>query len=93
MQDVEWVEDRLRQVADILPDLSGRLDTMKADIVIQLVSDVPVRCSPELLGIAQHITGLDLRHLDLCWKVAVTSMAQLQALFACMHAGSSSKAS
>ena len=67
LQDAEWVDDRLRQVADILPDLSGRLDNMKADIVIQLVSDIQVN----IFQIAQLITGFSTeilhRHL---WSAA-----------------------
>ena len=41
-QEVSWVEDKLQEVVEIIPDLAGKVDTMKADIVMQLVSDTQV---------------------------------------------------
>lgn len=41
-QEVSWVEDKLQEVVEIIPDLAGKMDTMKADIVMQLVSDTQV---------------------------------------------------
>ncbi|DBB04678.1 hypothetical protein WJX77_011941 [Trebouxia sp. C0004] len=38
-QEVSWVEDKLQEIVQIIPDLAGKVDTMKADIVMQLVSD------------------------------------------------------
>lgn len=38
-QEVSWVENKLQEVVEIIPDLAGKVDTMKADIVMQLVSD------------------------------------------------------
>ncbi|KAL0054307.1 hypothetical protein WJX82_006941 [Trebouxia sp. C0006] len=38
-QEVSWVEDKLQEIVEIIPDLAGKVDTMKADIVMQLVSD------------------------------------------------------
>ena len=37
-----WVENKLQEVVEIIPDLAGKVDTMKADIVMQLVSDTQV---------------------------------------------------
>lgn len=37
LQDVPWVEAKLQEIVGIIPDLSGKIDRMKADIVIQLV--------------------------------------------------------
>lgn len=42
LQEVSWVEDKLQEVVEIIPDLAGKVDTMKADIVMQLVSDTQV---------------------------------------------------
>lgn len=39
LQEVSWVEGKLQELVDIIPDLAGKVDHMKADIVIQLVSD------------------------------------------------------
>ena len=41
-QEVSWVENKLQEVVEIIPDLAGKVDTMKADIVMQLVSDTQV---------------------------------------------------
>lgn len=41
-QEVSWVEDKLQEVVEIIPDLAGKVDTMKADIVMQFVSDTQV---------------------------------------------------
>jgi len=41
-QEVSWVEDKLQEIVEIIPDLAGKVDTMKADIVMQLVSDTQV---------------------------------------------------
>lgn len=38
-KEVSWVEDKLQELASIIPDLEGKMDRMKADIVMQLVSD------------------------------------------------------
>ena len=37
------MESKLRELADVLPDLSTRLDNMKVDLVVQLISDIQVR--------------------------------------------------
>ena len=42
-QEVSWVEDKLQELASIIPDLEGKMDRMKADIVMQLVSDTQAR--------------------------------------------------
>lgn len=42
VQDADWVESKLRELADILPDFSTRLDNMKVDLVVQLISDLQV---------------------------------------------------
>ena len=39
MQEVPWVEDKLQEVVGIIPDLSGKIDRMKANIVLQLITD------------------------------------------------------
>ena len=41
-QEVSWVEDKLQEVVEIIPNLAGKVDTMKADIVMKLVSDTQV---------------------------------------------------
>ena len=41
-QDIPWVEGKLQEVAGIIPDLSGKIDRMKANIIIQLVTDTQV---------------------------------------------------
>ena len=41
-QEVSWVENKLQEVVEIIPGLAGKVDTMKADIVMQLVSDTQV---------------------------------------------------
>lgn len=38
-KDTEFVEGRLRELAVLLPDLVGKLDRMRADIVLALVTD------------------------------------------------------
>lgn len=43
LQEVWWVESKLLELADILPGFSSRLDNMKADLVVQLISDIQVR--------------------------------------------------
>ena len=43
MQELVWVEDKLQEVAGIIPDLSGKIDRMKANIVLQLVTDIQAR--------------------------------------------------
>jgi len=47
-QEVSWVEDKLQEVVEIIPDLAGKVDTMKADIVMKLVSDTQVSLLNEL---------------------------------------------
>lgn len=50
-QGVPWVEGKLQEVVGIIPDLSGKIDRMKANIIIQLVTETqvslhaPVYCS------------------------------------------------
>ena len=39
VQEVAWVEDKLQEIVDIIPDLSGKIGRMKANIVLQLVDD------------------------------------------------------
>ncbi len=47
-QEVSWVEDKLQEVVEIIPDLAGKVDTMKADIVMKLVSGTQVSLLNEL---------------------------------------------
>ena len=42
LQDVPWVEGRLQEIVGIIPDLAGKIDRMKANIIIQLVTDTQV---------------------------------------------------
>lgn len=42
IQDVPWVESKLQEVVGIIPDLSGKIDRMKASIIVQLVTDTKV---------------------------------------------------
>ena len=37
-----WVEDRIDELAVILPDMLGKLERMKADMLLALVSDTEV---------------------------------------------------
>lgn len=39
LQDVPWVEGKLQEIVGIIPDLSGKIDCMKANIVTQLVNN------------------------------------------------------
>ncbi|KAK9799351.1 hypothetical protein WJX73_009451 [Symbiochloris irregularis] len=38
-KDIEWVEDRLERLLGIVPDLMGRMDQMKADMLLTLVAN------------------------------------------------------
>lgn len=42
MEDTEEVEQRLEDLARLLPDLVGKLERMRVDILTQLLSDLPV---------------------------------------------------
>ena len=42
-QDPEWVEEQLALLRDMLPELLGKLERLKASLVLQLVSDTAVR--------------------------------------------------
>ena len=35
-----WVEHKLQELVDIIPDLAGRVDQVKANIIIELISDL-----------------------------------------------------
>ena len=37
-----WVEDRIDELAVVLPDMLGKLERMKADMLLALVSDTEV---------------------------------------------------
>ena len=37
------MESKLLELADVLPDLSNRLDNMKVNLVVELISDIQVR--------------------------------------------------
>lgn len=75
-QDVPWVESKLQEVVGIIPDLSGKIDRMKASIIIELVTDTKVsllavvhrfflKITCTTLGVAQAVAQqvLDLRTL------------------------------
>ena len=46
MQDVRWVEEQLSMLGTLLPDLIMKLPKMKADLLLALVKDTEVICSP-----------------------------------------------
>lgn len=52
-QDISWVEQKLQELVDIIPDLAEKVDRIKANIVIELISDTQ--------AVAQKL--LDLRNL------------------------------
>ena len=44
-QTVEWVDDKLLELTQLLPDLVGKLDKLQAKLVLQLVADTPAVAS------------------------------------------------
>ena len=38
-QEITWVEHKLQELVDIIPDLSGRVDKIKATIIMELITD------------------------------------------------------
>ncbi len=46
MQDVRWVEEQLSMLGTLLPDLIMKLPKMKAGLLLALVKDTEVICSP-----------------------------------------------
>ena len=46
LQDVRWVEEQLFMLGTLLPDLIEKLPKMKAGLLLALVKDTEVFCSP-----------------------------------------------
>ena len=55
MQDIDWIEDRLERLAELLPDLISKLELMKADMMLTLVANCEV-CTRSLLN-TKHAVG------------------------------------
>ncbi len=49
-QDPEWVEEQLALLREMLPELLGKLERLKAALVLSLVSDTAVRL-PQLVAL------------------------------------------
>lgn len=56
---IEWVDDRLLAVSALLPDLMSKLEILKADLVLQLLSD-PDRLAFRLLQLKQELPEANL---------------------------------
>lgn len=61
-QEVSWVEDKLQEVVGIIPDLAGKVDRMKADIVIQLVSDTQA-VTQRVMDMRELLPGVNVSKL------------------------------
>ena len=68
-QDVPWVEGKLQEVVGIIPDLSGKIDRMKANIIVQLVTETQV---------SLHVTVYCSFHQPTCLIPAVSPQAVAQ---------------
>ena len=58
LQDISWVEQKLQELVDIIPDLAERVDRIKANIVIELISDTQASCDGTTcttLSVEQHL--------------------------------------
>lgn len=42
VQDIQWIDDRLERLAELLPDLMGKLELMKAEMMLTLVANCEV---------------------------------------------------
>ena len=50
-----WVEDRIDELAVVLPDMLGKLERMKADMLLALVSDTEVDAAVCRMAATWHV--------------------------------------